>query len=135
MRPTERIKPYLEVIGELWVEYAPDMRLWQFLENAWVDWHTEDLNQWIIKIATFCKKDPVNYMLWWTRGKYADEPLEFKRLVTLDTDHLNAILTHIAEPEVICWVAVTNSGNRVLLEAVNQIINLRNLCKQKHLKI
>jgi len=127
MRSLERIKPYLEVIGELWKEYAPDMRLGQFLENAWVDWNTEDINQWIILVAELCKKDPVNYILWGTRGKYADEPLEYKRLVNLDTDHLKAIITYIDEPVIICGVTIPSIENKNLINSINKIIKQREL--------
>ena len=91
MRAKERIEPLLSILWEMWKE-REEMRLWQFIENCWIGWFTEDLNESIEKMCAFNQKPFYKYVLWGTRGKDGKSPLKYKRMYELETAHLEELL-------------------------------------------
>lgn len=87
-RPVSRIKPILKLIEEAWTA-NPDLRLWQLLKNAGVDFHTEDLT-WLVEALheTYWTTE----LLWGTRWKSWRSAVKYLKLEEIDSSHLVAIL-------------------------------------------
>lgn len=108
MRSPTRIKPIIELLERVWLLY-PDLRLWQLIENCCIDWQIEDVNEAVLRLCTFANFPPHTELLWGTRNK--QWAIEYKKLISLTTSHLEAIL---AETE-----------NESIIDAITTIINER----------
>lgn len=87
-RPISRIPAILSIIQEAWVK-NPDLRLGQLLENAWVNFFTEDLST---LVENFHKIYWTTPLLWWTFWINWDKPLKYLKLKDMETSHIQAIL-------------------------------------------
>lgn len=93
MRPIERQQVILDLIKEVWAQPdKQDMRFWQLIENCSIYFHTEDLNDAIYNLCNFGRLDAYKYLIWWTRGIDWKSPLVYKKLVDLETSHLQELL-------------------------------------------
>lgn len=86
-RPIERIQVVLNIIRDAWIK-NPDLRLTQLIMNCWVTYQTED--------SDLCKEIwdiyNVESIYWGTRGRNWDQPLTYKRLSELSSEHIRAII-------------------------------------------
>lgn len=87
-RPISRIPAILKIVGAAWIK-NPDLRLGQLLENAWIDFYTEDLTTLVSNLHIMYGTTP---SLWGTYWINWDEPLHYLELDDMDTDHLKAIV-------------------------------------------
>ena len=87
-RPISRIPAILKIVAAAWIK-NPDLRLGQLLENAWVNFYTEDLTTLVSNFHAVYGTTP---SLWGTYGINWDEPLQYLELDDMDTDHLKAIV-------------------------------------------
>ncbi len=88
MRPIERIPAILKLIEEAWLK-NPDMRLWQLLECANVNWNTEDLTTLVSNLNIAFWTTP---LLWGTRWPIWDQPLKYLPIEELSEAHIHNIL-------------------------------------------
>ena len=87
-RPISRIPSVLKIVAAAWIK-NPDLRLGQLLENAWVNFYTEDLTDLVENFHEVYWTSPT---LWWTYGINWDEPLHYLELADMDTSHIMAIV-------------------------------------------
>jgi len=91
-RPIERIDVVLEILAIIWKQPdKEDMRLGQLIENCGIAWNTED-DEAIKYLCEFGNLPIHKYLLWGTRGKDGKSPLTYKKLVDLETSHLEELL-------------------------------------------
>lgn len=57
-----------------------------------INFNTEDLNEWIVKMCEFAGIPVMDEVLWGTYGKSGKEPLRYVKLCECSTEHLNEIL-------------------------------------------
>lgn len=86
-RPIERIQVVLDVIRDAWINNH-DLRLSQLLLNCWIDYNTEDTDLCKVVWDTY----GVESLYWGTRWKSWKEPLVYKRLSELSSEHIRAII-------------------------------------------
>lgn len=87
-RPISRIPAVLKIVAAAWIK-NPDLRLGQLLENAGVNFYTEDLTDLVENFHEVYGTSPT---LWWTYGINGDEPLHYLELADMETDHIKAIV-------------------------------------------
>lgn len=87
-RPVERIDAILSIVREAWVQ-NPDLRLWQLLINAWMNYNTEDLSD---LVALLNKSYNTTPLLWWTRWKSWKAKLKYLQLWEITDEHLENII-------------------------------------------
>lgn len=87
-RPISRIPAVLKIVAAAWIK-NPDLRLGQLLENAGVNFYTEDLTDLVENFHEVYGTSPT---LWWTYGINGDEPLHYLELKDMETSHIMAIV-------------------------------------------
>lgn len=97
-RPIARIKPILKIIEEAWLR-QPDTRLWQLLENAWVNWNTEDLTDFVSQMHKTYWTTP---LLWWTYWVIWKSKLKYLPLEELEVTHMANIID--TQPQISPYV-------------------------------
>lgn len=96
MRNIDRIDNFLHLLGEEWKRQGQDLRFTQFLFNnginnlASMSMYGMEENK-LLQIH-FPNINPREYLYWGTYGKDGDQPLKYKLIKDLDTDHIKAIL-------------------------------------------
>lgn len=87
-RPISRIPAVLKIVAAAWIK-NPDLRLGQLLENAGVNFYTEDLTDLVENFHEVYGTSPT---LWWTYGINGDEPLHYLELEDMSVSHIMAIV-------------------------------------------
>lgn len=116
-RPVERIQIVLDILRDAWLQ-NPDLRLTQLILNCWVSYHTEDTDLCKAVWDTYW----VESVYWGTRGKNWDQPLQYKRLSELSSDHIRAIIkTQFQISSDLRWVLVDELFKRKQYEQESDI--------------
>lgn len=87
-RPISRIPAVLKIVAAAWIK-NPDLRLGQLLENAGVNFYTEDLTTLVENFHEVYWTSPT---LWGTYGINWDEPLHYLELEDMSVSHIMAIV-------------------------------------------
>lgn len=103
MRGKTRIRPILQLIEEIWAKNQ-DLRLGQLLENAGIDFNTEDVNWVVEKLTSHYNLKLEDYALWGVlvspserHQSESGEKVSYQRLCTLTSPHLENILKEIPQ--------------------------------------
>lgn len=87
-RPVSRIPAVLKIVAAAWIK-NPDLRLAQLIENAGVNYYSEDTTDLVEKFNEVYGTSPT---LWWTYGINWDEPLHYLELEDMETEHIKKVV-------------------------------------------